>query len=213
MMGKFILGKKIGMTQVFTEDGLTVPVTVIEAGPVTVVQTKTVETDGYTAVKVGYEDVKEKALNKPERGTFSKHKISPKRYLREFRVSDTEGFEIGQEIKVADVFKEGDKIDVTGVSKGKGFAGAIKRHGYSRGRETHGSHYHRGVGALSGCADPGKVFKGRNLPGHMGAERVTVQNLNVVRVDSDRNLLLVKGAVPGAKGGVLIIKDAVKAGK
>ena len=212
-MGKFILGKKIGMTQVFTEDGLTVPVTVIEAGPVTVVQTNTVETDGYTAVKVGYEDVKEKALNKPERGTFSKHKISPKRYLREFRVSDTEGFEIGQEIKVADVFKEGDKIDVTGVSKGKGFAGAIKRHGYSRGRETHGSHYHRGVGALSGCADPGKVFKGRNLPGHMGAERVTVQNLNVVRVDSDRNLLLVKGAVPGAKGGFLIIKDAVKAGK
>ena len=212
-MGKFILGKKIGMTQVFTEDGLTVPVTVIEAGPVTVVQTKTVETEGYPAVKVGYEDVKEKALNKPERGTFSKHKISPKRYLREFRVSDTEGFEIGQEIKVADVFKEGDKIDVTGVSKGKGFAGAIKRHGYSRGRETHGSHYHRGVGALSGCADPGKVFKGRNLPGHMGAERVTVQNLNVVRVDSDRNLLLVKGAVPGAKGGFLIIKDAVKAGK
>jgi large subunit ribosomal protein L3 len=212
-MGKFILGKKVGMTQVFTEDGLSVPVTVIEAGPVTVVQTKTVETDGYTAVQIGYEDVKEKALNKPERGVYSKQKISPKRYLREFRVSDIGSFEIGQEIKVADVFKEGDTVDVTGVSKGKGFAGAIKRHGYSRGRETHGSHYHRGVGALSGCADPGKVFKGRKLPGHMGVDRVTVQNLNVVKVDSDRNLLLVKGAVPGARGGFLMVKGAVKAGK
>jgi len=211
-MEKFILGKKLGMTQVFTDDGLVVPVTVIEAGPVTVVQTKTNETDGYTAVKVGYEDVKEKALNKPERGVFAKHKLTPKRYLREFRVSNTEGFEIGQEIKV-DVFEEGDKVDVTGTSKGKGFAGAIKRHGYSRGRETHGSHYHRGVGALSGCADPGKVFKGRKLPGHMGVERVTVQNLNVVKVDSERNLLLVKGAVPGARGGLLMIKSAVKASK
>ncbi|HAA43207.1 MAG TPA: 50S ribosomal protein L3 [Ruminiclostridium sp.] len=211
-MEKFILGKKLGMTQVFTDDGLVVPVTVIEAGPVTVVQTKTNETDGYTAVKVGYEDVKEKALNKPERGVFAKHKLTPKRYLREFRVSNTEGFEIGQEIKV-DVFEEGDKVDVTGTSKGKGFAGAIKRHGYSRGRETHGSHYHRGVGALSGCADPGKVFKGRKLPGHMGVERVTVQNLNVVKVDSERNLLLVKGAVPGARGGLLMIKGAVKASK
>lgn len=211
-MEKFILGKKLGMTQVFTDDGLVVPVTVIEAGPVTVVQTKTNETDGYTAVKVGYEDVKEKALNKPERGVFAKHKLTPKRYLREFRVSNTEGFEIGQEIKV-DVFEEGDKVDVTGTSKGKGFAGAIKRHGYSRGRETHGSHYHRGVGALSGCADPGKVFKGRKLSGHMGVERVTVQNLNVVKVDSERNLLLVKGAVPGARGGLLMIKGAVKASK
>ncbi len=211
-MEKFILGKKLGMTQVFTDDGLVVPVTVIEAGPVTVVQTKTNETDGYTAVKVGYEDVKEKALNKPERGVFAKHKLTPKRYLREFRVSNTEGFEIGQEIKV-DVFEEGDKVDVTGTSKGKGFAGAIKRHGYSRGRETHGSHYHRGVGALSGCADPGKVFKGRKLPGHMGVERVTVQNLNVVKVDSERNLLLVNGAVPGARGGLLMIKGAVKASK
>lgn len=213
MMGKFILGKKLGMTQVFTEDGLVIPVTVIEAGPVTVVQTKTVETDGYTAVKVGYQDVKEQRLNKPERGTFSKHKISPKKYLREFRVDEIGNFEVGQEIKVADVFEEGDMIDVTGVSKGKGFAGAIKRHGYSKGRATHGSHYHRGVGALAGAADPGKVFKGRKLPGHMGAERVTVQNLNIVKVDADRNLLLIKGAVPGARGGFLMVKSAVKAGK
>lgn len=212
-MEKFILGKKIGMTQVFTEDGLTVPVTVIEAGPVTVVQTKTVETDGYTAVKIGYQDVKEKALNKPEKGIFTKYRLTPKKYLREFRVSDIGNFEIGKEINVADVFGEGDKVDVTGVSKGKGYAGAIKRYGYSRGRETHGSHYHRGVGALSGCADPGRVFKGRKLPGHMGVDKVTVQNLNVVKVDSDRNLLLVKGAVPGARGGLLMIKGAIKAGK
>lgn len=212
-MGKFILGKKLGMTQVFTEEGLVVPVTVIEAGPVTVVQTKNVEIDGYTAVKVGYQDVKEQRLNKPEKGLFSKHKISPKKYLREFRVDEIGDFEVGQEIKVADAFKDGDKVDITGISKGKGFAGAIKKYGYSKGRATHGSHYHRGVGALSGAADPGKVFKGRKLPGHMGAERVTVQNLNVVRVDSDRNLLLVKGAVPGARGGLVIVKGAVKASK
>ncbi|MDQ2087581.1 50S ribosomal protein L3 [Herbivorax sp. ANBcel31] len=212
-MGKFILGKKLGMTQVFTEEGLSVPVTVIEAGPVTVVQTKSVDADGYMAVKVGYKDVKEKSLNKPDKGVFSKHKISPKKHLKEFRVDEADKFEVGQEVKVTDMFEDGDKIDVTGISKGKGFAGPMKRHGYARGRETHGSHYHRGVGAMSGCADPGKVFKGRKLPGHMGVDKVTVQNLNVVRVDSDRNLLLVKGAVPGAKGGLLIIKDAIKSGK
>ncbi|TYQ15095.1 UNVERIFIED_CONTAM: large subunit ribosomal protein L3 [Acetivibrio alkalicellulosi] len=212
-MEKFILGKKLGMTQIFNEDGLSIPVTVIEAGPVTVVQKKSVDTDGYTAVKVGYEDVAERKLNKPDKGLFSKIKVAPKKHLKEFRIDAMDKFELGQEIKVADMFKDGDKIDVSGVSKGKGFAGVIKRYGHARGKETHGSHYHRRVGAMAACAYPGRVFKGKKLPGHMGVDKVTVQNLHVVKVDEERNLLLVKGAVPGAKGGLLIIKDTVKSGK
>lgn len=212
-MNKFILGKKIGMTQIFVEDGLSVPVTVIEAGPVTVVQKKTTDTDGYSAVKVGYEDANEKRLNKPQKGLYSKLKLSPKKYLKEFRADGSEKYEVGQEIKVADMFQSGDRIDVTGISKGKGFAGVIKRYGHKRGKETHGSMYHRRVGSMGANTNPARVFKGKKLPGHMGVDKVTVQNLDVVRVDSERNLLLVKGAVPGAKGGLLVIRDTVKSGK
>lgn len=212
-MQKFILGKKVGMTQVFKEDGLAVPVTVIEAGPCAVVQTKTIENDGYMAVKVGFEDVKEKKLNKPEKGLFSKAKVSTKRYVREFKVEDLAKYEVGQNLLVSDMFEAGDTIDVTGISKGKGFQGTIKRYGQSRGPMTHGSKYHRGVGSMGANSSPSRVFKGKKLPGHMGADKVTVQNLDVVRVDAERNLLLVKGAVPGAKGGLLVIKNAVKSGK
>ena len=212
-MGKFILGKKIGMTPVFNDNGAAIPVTVIEAGPVTVVQKKNDETDGYNSIRVGFLDVKEKSLNKPQNGVFSKIKATPKRHLKEFRTCDTEQYEVGQEIKVADMFKDGDRVDVTGISKGKGFAGVIKKYGFSRGRESHGSRYHRRVGAMGGSASPGKIFKGRPLPGHMGVDKVTVQNLDVVRVDNERNILLVKGAVPGARGGLLIIKSTVKRSK
>lgn len=212
-MKKFILGKKIGMTQVFGENGVAIPVTVIEAGPCTVLQKKTVETDGYNAVKVGFADANEKRLNKPDKGQFTKIKVAPKKYIREFRTEEFEKYEVGQEIKVADMFVDGDKVDVTGISKGKGFAGVIKRHGQARGKETHGSMYHRRVGSMGANTNPARVFKGKKLPGHMGVEKVTIQNLDIVRVDAERNLLLVKGAVPGAKGGLLIIKDSVKAGK
>lgn len=212
-MNKFMLGRKVGMTQIFTEDGLSIPVTVIEAGPLTVVQKKNPESDGYNSIKVGYADAKEKVLNKPQMGLFSKLKVSPKRYLREFRINEIEKYEVGQEIKVADMFQDGDRIDVTGISKGKGFAGVIKRYGHKRGKETHGSMYHRRVGSMGANTNPARVFKGKKLPGHMGVDRVTVQNLDIVRVDDERNLLLVKGAVPGAKGSLLIIKDTVKSGK
>jgi len=212
-MKKFILGKKVGMTQIFDENGVVLPVTVIEAGPVTVVQRKTTETDGYSAVRVGFEAIAEKKLNKPDRGLFAKTKISPLRYLKEFRVDDSDNFEVGQEIKVADVFQVGEKVDVSGISKGKGFQGVIKRFGQARGKETHGSMYHRRVGSMGAGTSPGRVFKGKKLPGHMGAERVTVQNLEVVKVDGERNLLIVKGAVPGPKGGLLEIKGAVKSSK
>ncbi len=210
-MEKCILGKKIGMTQLFDEDGLLIPVTVIEAGPCTVVQKKTVENDGYEALKIGFVDVDEKRLTKPVRGQFSKANLPAKRYLREFRLADISKYEVGQEIKVADMFQAGDRVDITGISKGKGFQGVIKRFGFSRGRETHGSKYHRRVGSMGATSSPGRVFKGKGLPGHMGKERVTVQNLDVVRVDNERNLLLVKGAVPGPKGGLLTIKNTVKA--
>ncbi|MCR4436262.1 MAG: 50S ribosomal protein L3 [Clostridiales bacterium] len=212
-MKKCILGKKIGMTQIFNEDGLSIPVTVIEAGPCTVVQKKTIENDGYESIKVGYADVPEKRLNKPEKGIFSKVKVSPKKYLREFRLVDAGKYEVGQEIKVGDVFEAGDKVDISGVSKGKGFQGTIKRFGQSGGKETHGSMYHRRVGSMSANTNPARVFKGKKLPGHMGVDNVTVQNLDVVRVDAERNLILVKGAVPGPKGGLLVIKDTVKGGK
>lgn len=196
------------MTQVFTDDGTVIPVTVVEAGPVTVVQKKTVEKDGYNAIQVGFGDVSERKLNKPLKGHFDKAEVEYKRFLREFRVDNVEDYEIGQEIKV-DVFEDGDKVDVTGRSKGKGTQGVIKRHNFGRGPESHGSKYHRGGGARSAAAYPGRVFKGRKGPGRMGNERVTVQNLEIVKVDADRNLLLIKGAVPGPKGGLLIIRESI----
>lgn len=212
-MNKFILGKKIGMTQIFNENGLAIPVTVIQAGPCAVVQKKTIENDGYTALKLGFEEIPEKKLNKPEKGIFSKVKVSSRRYLKEFRTDVVDKYEVGQEIKVADMFSNGDRIDVSGISKGKGFQGVVKRFGTSRGPETHGSMYHRRVGSMGAGTSPGRVYKGKVEPGHMGVDKITVQNLDVVRVDSERNLLLVKGAVPGPKGGLLVVKETVKSGK
>ncbi len=212
-MNKFILGKKIGMTQIFNENGLAIPVTVIQAGPCAVVQKKTIENDGYTALKLGFEEIPEKKLNKPDKGLYAKIKVSSRRYLKEFRTDDVAKYEIGQEIKVADMFSNGDKIDVSGISKGKGFQGVIKRFGTSRGPETHGSMYHRRVGSMGAGTSPGRVFKGKHEPGHMGVDKITVQNLDVVKVDSERNLLLVKGAVPGPKGGLVVVKETVKSGK
>lgn len=209
-MKKFILGKKIGMTQVFTEDGLSIPVTAVQAGPISVVQLKTKEQDGYCAVKVGYYDIKESRANKPEKGAFTKAGVAPKRYLKEFCTDSNDGFEIGKEINVGEMFSEGDVIDVSGISKGKGFAGTIKRYRTARGRETHGSHFHRRPGSMGGASNPSRVFKGKKLPGHMGAEKVTVQNLVVVKIYEDKNILLIKGAVPGPKGGFLVINEAVK---
>lgn len=212
-MNKFILGKKVGMTQVFDENGLAIPVTVLEAGPCTVVQKKTVENDGYQAVRIGFVDEEEKNLNRPDKGIFLKTKTTPKKYLKEFTVEDINKYEIGQEIKADDMFQLGDKVDVSGISKGKGFQGNIKRHGYSRGPETHGSTYHRRPGSLGAGSSPGRVFKGKRLPGHMGSELITVQNLEVVKANGDNNMLLVKGAVPGPRGGLITIKGTVKSGK
>lgn len=206
---KSIVGRKIGMTQVFTENGAVVPVTVVEAGPMVVVQKKTVEKDGYNAIQVGFENIKEKKVNKPTKGHFEKANVSPKKLLQEFRVENVEEFEIGQEIKV-DLFAEGDKVDVTGISKGKGTQGVIKRHGFSRGRETHGSQFHRAPGGMSAGTYPGRVFKGHRMAGRMGHERITTQNLEIVRVDLDKNLILVKGAIPGPKKGIVTIKETVK---
>ena len=208
---KGILGKKIGMTQIFTEHGEVIPVTVVEAGPVVVTQIKTTENDGYTAIQVGFEDAKEKSLNKPQKGHLAAANTL-KKHLKEFRVDSVEGYTVGQEIK-ADLFAAGELIDVTGISKGKGFQGPIKRHGQSRGPETHGSRYHRRPGSMGACSYPGRVFKNKKLAGHMGSVKVTVQNLEVVRVDADKNFILVKGAIPGAKGSVVTIKEAVKASK
>ena len=208
---KGILGKKIGMTQIFTEVGEVVPVTVVEAGPVVITQIKTVEKDGYNAVQVGFGDVKEKSLNKPQKGHLAAANTL-KKHLKEFRVDSVEGYTVGQEIK-ADVFAAGEMIDVTGISKGKGFQGPIKRHGQSRGPESHGSRYHRRPGSMGACSFPGRVFKNKKLAGHMGSVKVTVQNLEVVRIDAEKNLILVKGAIPGAKGSVVTIKEAVKASK
>lgn len=209
---KSILGKKVGMTQVFTEEGIVIPVTVIEVGPIKIVQKKTVEKDGYNAIQVGYGEVKEKRVNKPLKGHFGKASTEVKRYLREIRVDDIDAYEIGQEIK-ADIFSVGDRVDATGTSKGKGFQGAIKRHNQARGPMSHGSKYHRGIGSMGGSATPARILKGKKMPGHMGHERVTVQNLEVVRVDADKNFILVKGAVPGPKGGLITIKESVKASK
>ncbi|MBQ1565291.1 MAG: 50S ribosomal protein L3 [Clostridia bacterium] len=208
-MKKAILGKKIGMTQFFRADGTMIPVTVIEAGPCPVVQKKTVANEGYDSVQLGFAELRDKLANKPRKGHFAKANVKAMRYLREFRLEDAASYEVGQIVK-ADVFAEGDKVDISGTSKGKGFAGVVKRHGQGRGRMTHGSHFHRAPGSMSACSDPSRVFKTKNLPGHMGCEHVTVQNLEVVRVDAERNLLLVKGAVPGAKGGLVTVKSTVK---
>ena len=208
-MKKAILGKKIGMTQFFRADGTMMPVTVIEAGPCPVVQKKTVANEGYDSVQLGFAELRDKLANKPRKGHFAKANLKAMRYLREFRLEDAASYEVGQVLK-ADVFAEGDKVDISGTSKGHGFAGVVKRHGQGRGRMTHGSHFHRAPGSMSACSDPSRVFKTKNLPGHMGSEHVTVQNLEVVRVDAERNLMLVKGAVPGAKGSFVTVKSTVK---
>lgn len=208
-MNKAILGKKIGMTQLFDEEGRVIPVTVIEAGPCGVVQKKTVDNDGYDAVQVGFVDKKEKKVTKPLKGHFDKAKISYKRYLREFRLDNAAELNVGDTLK-ADVFAQGEKVDVTGYSKGKGFQGTIKRWGTHRGPMSHGSGYHRGVGSMGANSDPSRVFKGKKLPGHLGNEKVTIQNLDVVKVDAEKNLLLIRGAVPGPKGGLVVIKNTVK---
>jgi len=209
MMDKAILGKKIGMTQVFKENGSLVPVTVIEAGPCVVTQIKTREKEGYNALQIGFSDIREKLLNKPLKGHFDRAKVPYKRYLREIRVSNVEDYKVGSEIK-AGIFSAGDKVDVTGYSKGKGFAGSIKRFNYGRGPESHGSKYHRGPGSLGSTTSPGRVLKGKGLPGRKGMDRVTVQNLEVIKVDPEHNLVLVKGSVPGAKGSLVMIKKSVK---
>lgn len=208
-MKKGILGKKLGMTQVFAEDGTVIPVTVVEAGPCVVTQIKTEEKDGYNAVQLGFEDIREKLVNKPLKGHFDKAGVPYKRYLREFKFENVDEYKVGDEIKV-DIFNVGDKVDVVGRSKGKGFAGAIKRWNFSRGPMSHGSHFHRAPGSMGAASSPGRVFKTKKLPGRMGNKRVTVQNLEVVKVDAERNLMLIKGAVPGPKGSLLIIKESVK---
>ena len=211
-MQKAIMAKKLGMTQIFDETGKVIPVTVIEAGPNAVIQKKTVENDGYEAVQVGFVDLKEKKTNKPTKGHFAKAGVTPKKFIKEFRLDDVSALNVGDEIK-ADIFEAGEKVDVAGITKGKGYAGTIKRWGQHRGPMTHGSGYHRGPGSMGMCSDPGRVFKGKRLPGHMGVERVTIQNLAVVRVDAEKNIILIKGGVPGPKGGLLIVKNTVKGRK
>ncbi|CAH0131640.1 50S ribosomal protein L3 [Peribacillus frigoritolerans] len=208
-MTKRILGRKIGMTQVFAENGELIPVTVIEAANNVVLQKKTVETDGYEAVQVGFENKREKLSNKPEKGHVEKANTTPKRFIREFRGTDLTEYEIGQEVNVS-IFAEGDLVDVSGISKGKGFQGSIKRHGQSRGPMSHGSRYHRRPGSMGPVA-PNRVFKGKLLPGRMGGDQITVQNLAIVKVDVERNLLLIKGNVPGARKALIKVKSAVKA--
>ena len=208
-MKKAILATKVGMTQIFNEDGTLIPVTVLQAGPCVVTQVKTEENDGYAAVQVGFGDIREKLVNKPEKGHLEKAGVDLKRFLKEFRFENAGEYEVGQEIK-ADIFEAGDHIDATAISKGKGFQGAIKRHGQSRGPMTHGSKYHRHAGSNGSASDPSKVFKGKKMPGQMGHVQVTVQNLEVVRVDTENNLLLVKGAVPGPKKSLVTIKETVK---
>ena len=208
-MTKGILGKKIGMTQVFAANGDLIPVTVIEATPNVVLQVKTIEADGYEAVQIGFADKRDKLANKPEKGHVAKANTAPKRFIREINGVDLGTYEVGQEVKV-DIFAEGDVVDVTGISKGKGFQGSIKRHNQSRGPMTHGSRYHRRPGSMGPVA-PNRVFKGKLLPGRMGGERITIQNLEIVKVDTERNLLLVKGNVPGPKKSLITIKSAIKA--
>ena len=208
-MKKAILATKVGMTQIFDEDGVLIPVTVLQAGPCVVTQVKTEENDGYKAVQVGFVDKREKLINKPVKGHFDKAGVSYKRYVREFRFDNAEEYSVKDEIK-ADVFAAGDKVDATAISKGKGFQGAIKRHGQHRGPMAHGSKFHRHAGSNGAASDPSKVFKGKKMPGHMGAKKITIQNLEIVRVDVENNLLLVKGAVPGPKKSLVTIKESVK---
>lgn len=212
-MKKAILGKKLGMTQVFMEDGTLLPVTVIEAGPCDVVQKKTTDTDGYDAVQVSFGEIRERLVNRPMKGHYAKAKTTPKRHLREFKLEDAENYEVGQAIK-ADIFEAGEHVDVSGISKGKGFAGNIKRHNAARSRMSHGGGpVHRSPGSMGAAASPSRVFKHKKLPGHMGHEHITVQNLEIIRVDAERNFLLVRGAVPGPKGGILAVKETTKANK
>ena len=208
-MKKAIVAKKLGMTQIFTEKGALVPVTVLDVSPNVVVQVKTTENDGYEAVQIGFGEIKEHKVTKPAGGHFKKADVMPKKFLREFRFENATEYSVGNEIK-ADIFAEGDRVDVSGVSKGKGFQGAIKRHGFHRGPMAHGSKYHRHAGGMSAGTSPGKVKKGRKLPGHMGNVKVTVQNLVVVRADAQKNILLVKGPVPGPKGTIVVVKESVK---
>ena len=211
-MKKAILATKVGMTQIFNEDGVLTPVTVLQAGPCVVTQVKTVENDGYNAVQVGFVDTREKLVNKPQKGHFDKAGVAYKKFVRELKLENAAEYALAQEIK-ADIFSAGDKIDATAVSKGKGFQGAIKRLGQHRGPMAHGSKFHRHQGSNGACSDPSKVFKGKGMPGHMGSKQITIQNLEVVRVDAENNLLLVKGAVPGPKKALVTIKETVKSGK
>ena len=208
-MNKAIIGKKLGMSQIFAPDGKVIPVTVVLAGPCPVVQKKTVEKDGYAALQVAFEDTKESRVNKPVAGQFKKANVAVKRFLRELRLENVESYEIGQEIK-CDVFAAGDHVDVVGTTKGRGFSGTIQRWNTARGPMAHGSGYHRGVGSLSSNSDPSRVFKNKKMPGQYGAERVTIQNLEIARVDADRNLLLIKGGIPGAKGSLVVVKQSIK---
>lgn len=226
IMKKAILATKVGMTQIFNEDGVLTPVTVLQAGPCVVTQIKTVENDGYSAVQVGFVDKKDKIVNKDangkkevvhrhgvtkaEQGHFAKAGVSSKRFVREFKFENADEYTLAQEIK-ADIFAAGDKVDATAISKGKGFQGAIKRHNQHRGPMTHGSKFHRHAGSNGAASDPSKVFKGKKMPGHMGSKRITIQNLEIVRVDAENNLILVKGSVPGPKKSLVTIKESVKA--
>ncbi len=209
-MKKAILGTKLGMTQLFGEDGVLIPVTVIQAGPCRVIQKKTAENDGYDAVQVGFLEKKEKHTTKPLQGHFKKAGTGYMRYLKELKLDQAADMNVGDEIK-ADIFAEGDSVDVTGISKGKGYAGTIKRWGTHRGPMTHGSGYHRGPGSMGACSTPSRVMKGKKLAGHLGVEKVTIQNLSVVKLDAENNILAIRGAVPGPKGGLVIIKNSVKA--
>ena len=211
-MKKAILATKVGMTQIFNEDGVLTPVTVLQAGPCVVTQVKTEENDGYSAVQVGFVDIREKLVNKPKKGHFDKAGVAYKRFVRELKLENASEYAVAQEIK-ADIFAAGDKIDATAISKGKGFQGAIKRLGQHRGPMTHGSKFHRHQGSNGACSDPSKVFKGKGMPGHMGSKQITIQNLEIVKVDAENNLLLVKGAVPGPKKALVTIKETVKSGK
>ncbi len=208
-MDKAIIGKKIGMSQIFTPDGKVIPVTVVEAGPCPVVQVKTVENDGYNAIQVGFGNVKETRVNKPEAGHFKKAGVTVKKYLREFRFADCSSYTLGQEL-TCDMFTVGDKVDVTGTSKGHGYSGVVQRWNNHIGPKAHGSGYHRGVGSMGACSSPSRVFKNKHMAGQWGHEKVTVQNLMVARVDAARNLLLIKGAIPGPKGGLVIVKESIK---